>query len=204
MRVCEELQLDPIHEVKMSHGLTILYEADMLRYTASKLSDGKFVADADRWVFLESFLTHFRNLVEFFGASQPQGRWKHDLRVVKPQDFWPDVNHPDAIAVMKLHRADLWEKYETESGEPISRFLHHCTAYRRETAKKWKIREMFEEMSYLLDEFERLLPDDEKVRPWIITRTFTLWPEASCSSDEPNLLEVGSPPGVALAKPTVQ
>jgi hypothetical protein len=67
----------------------MLYEIDMLRHTAETLAQGKWNVALDEWACLESFLVHFRNLIEFFGCPGPPRR--DDLHITKPANFWPDV-----------------------------------------------------------------------------------------------------------------
>jgi|SRR5690348_6016431 len=64
---------------KLSHAQTVLYEIDMLRFARERLlrCAGR---SGDEWVFLEDFLLHFRNLIEFFG--KPPSR-NSDLSILK-------------------------------------------------------------------------------------------------------------------------
>jgi hypothetical protein len=50
---------------KLTDGDTILYEIDMVRFAASRLLRGKWESEKDQWACLESFLVHYRNLIEF-------------------------------------------------------------------------------------------------------------------------------------------
>jgi hypothetical protein len=142
---------------KFTNAQTILYEIDMVRFAAGSLGEAK---DWSSWRNLECFLLHFRNLIEFFGKPQPRPT---DLSIQWPERIWPDAaTMPSAEALKRLHREDLWEKYELVE-DRISRYLHHCTEQRVE-GKNWKVREMFEGLNPLMSEFESLQPD--KNRPW--------------------------------------
>jgi len=157
---------------KLSHAQTVLYEIDLLRHTAESLAAGKWKNDIDRWICLESFLLHFRNLIEFFGPL-PRTRngpnQTRNLSIHSPHQFWPDEStRPSATALNALCRIDLWEKYENDNDYPqqrISRYLQHCTEMRVEPLEGgWRVGLMYNEIKDLLDTFENLLPD--KTRPW--------------------------------------
>jgi hypothetical protein len=150
---------------KPSCTTTMLYEIDMLRWTAQKLSENKWNLEMDQWICLESFLVHFRNLIQFFGG--PTERLQDDdLHVTRLDDFWPDASkRPDAKVLAGLVRKDLSAKYENPQKEPhtISKYLHHCTKTRLEP-QVWDIGEMYDELQPTLKAFENLLLD--KGRPW--------------------------------------
>jgi hypothetical protein len=56
---------------KLEHPDTVLYEIYMLRFAAEQLDGGRIGKDA--WVYLETFLLHFRNLIEFIGNPKRRG-----------------------------------------------------------------------------------------------------------------------------------
>jgi hypothetical protein len=85
---------------KLSHLETILYEIDMLRYAAFRLRSAK---GWDEWVFLESFLLHFRNLIEFFGSDYPN---RDNLSIVKAELFGPEGETIPGRQLQKLYRKD--------------------------------------------------------------------------------------------------
>lgn len=149
--------------LKLTHTQTILYEIDMLRYTAEELDKGNRKSEKDKWIFLEAFLVHFRNLIEFFGHPAPR---LTDLHITKIGDFWHDVStRPSQSDLAKLRRADLWDRYEDDQPDRISRFLHHCTQHRVDP-KEWEAGMMYSELNPTLDAFERLVPD--RSRTWDI------------------------------------
>ncbi len=155
MKPPDELSRPP----KFTHAQTILYEIDMLRFAAGHFAESTACAS---WRNLECFLLHFRNLIEFFGKTQPR---PDDLSIQRPDAMWPDVaTRPSAEVLNRLHREDLWTKYEGQGvNDKISRYLQHCTEQRVD-GKNWRVREMFEELEPLMSEFENVLPD--KSRPW--------------------------------------
>jgi hypothetical protein len=150
---------------KYTNAQTILYEIDMLRFTAGRFekSDNEW----GEWSNLECFLLHFRNLIEFFG-NQPRG---DDLNIQRPERIWIDPRTmPSPAELAPLRREDLWKKYEvrdpsdqTQANDKVSRYLQHCTEQRVD-GKEWKVGEMFAELEPLMSTFENLLPD--KSRPW--------------------------------------
>jgi hypothetical protein len=150
---------------KFSHAQTILYEIEMLRFTVGAFAEAdKEPDERSSWRNLECFLLHFRNLIEFFGKPQPR---KNDLNIRMPEKIWPDsATRPCADVLNPLQREDLWNKYEAQVEDKISRYLQHCTEQRVD-AKNWRVREMFEELDPLMSEFEKLLPDTH--RPWKIS-----------------------------------
>jgi hypothetical protein len=106
---------------------------------------------------LESFLLHYRNLVEFFGKVP---REKTDLSIQRPDKIWPDPKaRPSAteLAEMQALGEELKGSYEDrKKDDTISKYLQHCTEHRIE-AKSWEPREMMVEMERLIQLFEKHL-----------------------------------------------
>lgn len=152
---------------KLSHTQSMLYEIDMLRETAGQLEKDRWQGNFHKWIVLESFLLHFRNLIEFFGRPDPRDT---DLSIQKPESFWPDAsNRPKDGELTQLRKLDLWTKYEGSNNPgSISKYLQHCTEHRID-AKDWLVTEMYDEIRNTIDEFERLLPD--RTRPWAQPKT---------------------------------
>ena len=147
--------------LKLSHAQTLLYEIDMFRETARQLEANKWQGEFHKWVVLESFLLHFRNLIEFFGKPMQAGT--ADLSIEKPESIWPGVP-PAPATLARLRRSDLWDKYEGKKNpHSISKYLQHCTEQGIEP-KDWAVSDMRNELKGTVDEFERLLPD--RRRPW--------------------------------------
>lgn len=146
---------------KLTHAQTMLYEIDMLRETARQLEKDKWQGDFHKFVVLEAFLLHFRNLIEFLGRPEPRDA---DLSVEKPASFWTGADRPPNDVLARLRKPDLWTKYEgADNRYSISKYLQHSTEDRIDD-KDWPVSDMYNEISGTLDEFERLLPD--KRRPW--------------------------------------
>ncbi len=143
---------------------TVLYEIDMLRFAYSRLIKPVDEAkNADVWLDLESFLVHYRNLLDFFGKPP---RENTDLSISRPDMIW-SANHlnsrrPSGDILDRIQRLGrtLWEKYEdrTRRDDTISRYLQHCTTFRT-TVKEWFPIEMMAEIREALELFEKHLPE---------------------------------------------
>ncbi len=144
---------------KLTHAQTILYEIDMLRFAYDRMpflwADAR---EADLWVYLETFLLHYRNLVEFFGKAPTK---KTDLSIQRPDRIWPNPKScPNAteLAEMQALGEELKGTYEDpKKDDTISRYLQHCTEHRIE-AKSWEPREMMFVMENLMRLFEKHVP----------------------------------------------
>jgi len=153
---------------RAEHYETVLYEIDMLRYFHSRiLRPPEGARYADVWAYLESFLVHCRNLLDFFGKPT----WRDtDLTIEHPEMVWsadavPDHRIPPQKDLQKMRTVGrrLWEKYEDRNkrDDTISRYLQHCTIYRT-SPREWFPVEMMTEISGVIALFEQHLP---KFRP---------------------------------------
>jgi len=140
---------------KESDAQTVLYEIDLLRFARKRLlSPQPWWEELDEWLYLEDFLLHYRNLIEFFGKEK---HGKGDLTIFQPERIWPD-RVPDKASLDSMTRPDLWEKYDTrDNEEAISKYLHHCTTQRTEE-KAWDVTTMYEELRPIIEKFEFQLP----------------------------------------------
>lgn len=151
---------------KAENYQTVLYEVDMLRFSCSRIikpPDG--AKEADVWAYLESFLVHYRNLLDFFGkAPRKDGT---DLSITEPHAIWStdagtESRRPPEEIVEKLRAVgeSLWNKYEngTKRDDTISRYLQHCTTYRL-SPKHWYPIEMMKEIEEILAPLEQSLPE---------------------------------------------
>lgn len=149
---------------KAEHYETVLYEIDMLRYSYSQIlkpPDG--ARDADVWAYLESFLVHYRNLLDFFGKPQASST---DLTLAHPEMIWvADAGLTDrapsqeTLENIRALGRKVWEEYEDRNKreDTISRYLQHCTTFRT-SAKEWFPVAMMKEISEVLALFEQHLP----------------------------------------------
>jgi len=147
---------------KLTHAETMLYEIDMFRETARQLEADKWQGEFHKWVVLEAFLLHFRNVIEFFGRPNPRPT---DLSIEKPESFWPDpVKRPSEATLAQLRKPDLWNTYDGAANRfSISKYLQHCTEQRIDD-QDWNVSEMHNALRATVDEFEQLLPNTS--RPW--------------------------------------
>jgi hypothetical protein len=141
---------------KEDNAQTVLYEIDLLRFAKGRLEASS--TKGDEWVYLEDFLLHYRNLIEFFGKGK-----KHlsngDLSIRLPERIWPG-RVPDKAVLDSMTRPDLWEKYDTrDNPEAISKYLHHCTERRIEPRPPWKVSAMYEELRPIIETFESWLSE---------------------------------------------
>jgi hypothetical protein len=138
---------------KLTDAQTILYEIDMLRFAASRLLRGTWESDKDQWAYLECFLLHYRNLVEFLGKEQRLVQ-DTDLHV---SNIWRRLSVPEPPQLSKIREQGdkLWAKYERVR-DRISRYLQHCTTLR--TAwKHWEVGAMNGEIEPILADVEKAL-----------------------------------------------
>jgi hypothetical protein len=140
---------------KLENYETVLYEIDLLRFAKERLLSGDpFKSDGEEWVYLEAFLLHFRNVLEFF-RGQPSR--PDDLSIAQPNDIWTNQK-PAAADLAQLAKPDLWNKYEDNLPERISKYLQHCTK-QRVIKKKWDVNAMYEDVRPVIEKFEALLPE---------------------------------------------
>jgi len=120
--------------------------------------------EGDVWFYLESFLVHYRNLLEFFGKNPPN---KTDLTIWRPELIWTQESGLDArlpsedeLRAMQQVGSELWKKYEDRNNrdDTISRYLQHCTTFRT-AFKQWNPQEMMGELHRALELFESHLPE---------------------------------------------
>lgn len=138
---------------KLTDADTILYEIDMVRFAASRLLRGKWESEKDQWACLESFLVHYRNLIEFLGKEQHLVQ-ATDLHV---SNIWQRLGVPPPTQLPRIRAQGdkLWAKYERVN-DKISRYLQHCTTLRTES-KSWEVGTMNSELELVLADVEKAL-----------------------------------------------
>src|SRR5271154_1317342 len=143
---------------KLSHSDTVLYEIYMFRFTCDRLIESDWKSERDAWVYLESFLVHYRNLVEFLSKPRSQVRQQGGVQDIHITNIWGLAGQavPSWVAEVHAKAGPLWAKYGEASVERISRFLQHCTTQRIQM-KEWRIDEMVNEIEPLLAEVENAL-----------------------------------------------
>jgi hypothetical protein len=145
---------------KLTDAATILYEIDMLRFAASRLHRGRWDSDKDQWAYLECFLVHYRNLIEFLGKKQKRVK-KTDLHV---STIWQRLGVPEPAQLPRIREqgAKLWARYECVK-DKISVYLQHCTTLRTQS-KSWQVGAMNDEIEPVLADVEKALRDG--YQPW--------------------------------------
>ena len=130
---------------KGDHLATIRYEIDMLELCYKNLVDnlGQWGDARMSWICLESFLLHYRNLIEFFGSEG-------DLKASEP-DIWAN-RKLSAEEVALISDRTLCNKYRG----PISAYLQHCTKIRATRDRSWNVMEMYNEIKALIGKFQTL------------------------------------------------
>ena len=153
----EQMPLALSRPKKLDHSDTVRYEIDMLRFAAHRLAEMN-LTERDAWVYLEAFLLHYRNLIEFLGNPAPRKRSPADLHVTT---IWQVVNLPPPANLDEIHSRGtaLFSRYEPKDDQVdgrISQYLQHCTE-KRTDAKDWEVSTMMNEIEPLLSEVEKHL-----------------------------------------------
>jgi hypothetical protein len=92
---------------KESNAATVLYEIDMLRFARERLlSPARWFEACDEWLYLEAFLLHYRNLIEFFGKKR---HGPGDLSILRPDNIWPGTvpEQSDPVIETQLEEAGV-------------------------------------------------------------------------------------------------
>jgi len=118
------------------------------------------MSEENKWVYLEDFLLHYRNLIDFLGHRRPRG---DDLHITRPNDFVLSSADPETIEKLNAAGSRLWEDPDTGS-DIIAKYLHHCTM-KRVDAKCWPVSKMNNELEEQLSELERLLEGINRAWP---------------------------------------
>jgi len=148
---------------KLDHAATIRFEIQMLRFSYQRLAEQK-LTERDAWVYLETFLLHYRNLIDFLGNERPR---PGDLHI---SNIWTLANltEPKNLNEMYSNGKKLKTKYEpsdAQGGGRISQYLQHCTE-KRIDFKNWEVSTMYNEIEPLLSDVDMHLgPDSGILKP---------------------------------------
>jgi hypothetical protein len=128
---------------------TVIHEIRMLRFCFQQCHEnwGNWTED-ERRVYLESYLLHYRNLIEFLRSENLRST---DLKLA---DVLGMSEEDTRVVSIKNQASNLHSIY----WEDISQFLQHLTDRRHKEEKGWNINKMFEEVNPILEEMEALLP----------------------------------------------
>ena len=146
---------------KLDHVHTIRYEIDMLRFAAQRLAE-KTLTERDAWVYLEAFLLHYRNLIDFLGSENPRSTDLHVTNIWQLTNSAPPAKLDELYAKGRALRA-RYEPTDAQGGGRISQYLQHCTT-KRIDAKDWEVSAMVDAIEPLLSEVEKHLG----ARPFIL------------------------------------
>jgi hypothetical protein len=130
---------------KKSHLDTIWYECAMLGFCHSELGKRRAMSEPERNLFIEGFLLHYRNILEFCsGAKHRQARngKPADISTAAPQVWASRALTDEEVAKIQVPAQALEAKYFDD----ISQFLQHCTERRFIDSKQWNLDQMIEEL----------------------------------------------------------
>jgi hypothetical protein len=147
---------------KESHLHTIHYEIAMLNFCGQQLD--KLSPEAQKAhfnAFLECFLIHYRNLVEFFSGNHHRTAKKpedtSDLSTADSGPWAGRVLSAEELAELQAPAKNLDGRYFLD----ISQYLQHCTERRFLEDKFWNYRDMYAELRPTIKAFLRLFPNDK-------------------------------------------
>ena len=132
---------------KESHLDTIDYEIEMLGFCAQAVTHRQHSAPKDRYVYLEGFLLHYRNLIRFFSGEHHRA---DDLSTSNSAAWAARNLTPDELTAIRVPAKILDTKYFGE----ISKYLHHCTLLRHDVDRGWDIEIMVREIEPILIAFQ--------------------------------------------------
>ena len=143
----------------------IRHEINMLKHCYQRLQTMKWDDEGERNVYIEGFLLHYRNLIEFFVGNKPKQKEPYEphLNILKPKS-WAVIRVYQA-QLRPLARIDLYKKRFRE----ISQYLQHCTQLRSEINKEWPTSEMYLELAPTISEFTKLFLPSSSGPEWVVS-----------------------------------
>jgi hypothetical protein len=144
---------------KESHLDTIHYELTMLNFCGAQLELLSPAGDRASFnVFLECFLLHYRNTMEFLSGSHHRNARKQgetsDLSAADPKPWAGRELSLDEVASFQTQAKKINDKYFDD----ISQYLQHCTERRFAEDKFWNFRGMYAELKPALQAFLQRFP----------------------------------------------
>lgn len=145
---------------KESHLDTIHYELSMLNFCGAQLDELSNAGHRASFnAFLECFLLHYRNVMEFLSGNHHRKAKKpgetSDLSTADPRPWAGRELSPEELAKIQSSARIIDDKYFQD----ISQYLQHCTERRFAEGKFWKYREMAAELRPASEAFLQLFPD---------------------------------------------
>lgn len=144
---------------KESHLDTIHYELSMLNFCGAQLDHLSRVDQRAAFnAFLECFLLHYRNVMEFLSGTHHRKAKKpgetSDLSTADPKPWAGRELSPVELTEIQTPARATDDKYFLD----ISQYLQHCTERRFAEGKFWKHNEMFAELRPAIEAFLRRFP----------------------------------------------
>ena len=156
---------DEEHDELRALSEHLLYEIEMLEHDAGRIlalfKDHSVMAEKDRYVMLESFLLHIRNLYEFLFKKKGKG----DKNALRATDFIEDKPYVIPIPDSELKR---WAK------DMVDRRLVHLSQHRlgiKEADSEWRVGTLFSQIYEQLLEFYEWV-DDEHICEQLCLRKY--------------------------------
>ncbi len=149
---------------KKSHLHTIWYEIGMLDFIYSVIRTRiEQLPKQESNLYVEGFLLHYRNLIEFFSGNPEKRRKPKDKKTTADLS----TSAPEPWAERKLTNEEI-EKIQTpprglqgKYWHDISQFLQHCTERRSREFRDWDLDEMFAELTPVISAFRSSFPPPE-------------------------------------------
>jgi hypothetical protein len=148
---------------KESHLDTVHYEISMLKFCGNELE--KIPPENQRAtfnVFLECFLLHYRNILEFLSGEHHREARKagetSDLSTADPMPWAGRELRAEELQAFQAPAKIIDEKYFLD----ISQYLQHCTERRFEGSRFWNYREMFAELEPAILAFVGCFPKNPR------------------------------------------
>ena len=128
------------------------YEIRMLRFCVAWLDEHQAAsADDERFLYLECFLLHYRNLIRFFSGNNHKNG---DVSMKRPEAFCEALSK-EKVAWYRAQVESLDNREDDCEYRVISKMLQHCTETRVDLlGHKWPVSEMYKKIESVLNEFE--------------------------------------------------
>jgi hypothetical protein len=142
---------------KASHLDTVYYEIDMMEYAYERLVKRDTRPLPESNMLIESYLMHYRNLIEFFSGAKHRDRSAGKPRdiSVKDAEVWAGRTlASEEQGTIATPAAKLVDAYF----EDISQFLQHCTERRFLESRDWDVEGMCDEIKPIVAAFSSAFP----------------------------------------------
>ena len=144
---------------KESHLDTIHYELTMLNFCCAQLELLSPTGNRASFnVFLECFLLHYRNTMEFLSGSHHRNARKQgetsDLSTADPRPWAGRELSADEVGSFQT----LAKRIDVKYFQDISQYLQHCTERRFAEDKFWNFRGMYAELQPAVQAFLERFP----------------------------------------------